>query len=123
MKSRGILKSEDGSTLIETLVASAILVSVLLPASMFLGYTANNPQNKEKILALSLAQSEMEKVLYEKTYAGYEKEVEGRWTLKNVVTSGDDLVQVEISVYRKNKLEPIITLTTERLLYETDPGK
>ncbi|MEX2345034.1 MAG: hypothetical protein WD604_05430 [Balneolaceae bacterium] len=120
MKHPAILKNENGSTLIETLVATAILVSVLLPVSMFLGYAANNPQNEEKILALGLAQAEMEKVLSEKSYTGFEKEIDDRWLVTGVITKDDNLVQVGVSVYRKNKQKPVITLTTERLLYEAD---
>lgn len=121
MKSLSTLKNETGSTLIETLVAMAILVSVLLPVSMFLGYAGNSPRNEEEIVALGLAQAEMEKTLSEEKYTEDEKIVGERWIVKKSVISELNLMQIEVSVYRNNKAEPLITLTTERLFYEVDP--
>lgn len=121
MKSLSTLKNETGSTLIETLVAMAILVSVLLPVSMFLGYAGNSPRNEEEIVALGLAQAEMEKTLSEEKYTEAEKIVGERWIVKKSVISELNLMQIEVSVYRNNKAEPLITLTTERLFYEVDP--
>lgn len=120
MTQQSKLKDEDGSTLVETLVAMAILVSVLLPTTLFLGFIAANPMNKEKITALGLAQSEMERVLASKEYPGTERVVEDQWIIKRVVSKKKKLVQVEVSVYRKNRTQPILTLNTERLLYEND---
>ncbi len=113
-----ILKNEDGATLVESLVAMAILVSVLLPAVMFLGYIANTNHNKDKIIALGLAQSEMETVLKNKSFSNSEREVGGRFIIQNKIVKEDKLVQINISVYRRNKPDPILKLTTERLLYE-----
>lgn len=111
------LKNEDGSTLVETLVAMAILVSVLLPTSLFLGYMSANSINADKITALGLAQNEMEKVLANEKYADKEI-VKERWIVKSATSKKENRVFIEVLVYRKNKSEPVITLNTERLLYE-----
>jgi len=52
-----------GSTLVELLVAMSLLLGVILPAGAFLGYAANFPVNKEKIIALGDAQQEMEELI------------------------------------------------------------
>lgn len=116
-------KDENGSTLVETLVAMAILVSVLLPTSLFLGYIAANPLNEEKIIALGLAQTEMEKIIASEKYENHEKTVDDRWIVTNTIIEQEDLVQIEISVYRKKRIEPVVTLTTERLLYENETSE
>jgi len=113
-----VLKKEGGATLVETLVAMAILVSVLLPTSLFLGYVAFTPHNKEKIVALSIAQSEMETLLAEKKYLSDKKVVNDRWVIENRIESSGNFIQLKVSVYRKNKPKPIVILKTERLLYE-----
>lgn len=118
MKSQHDIKNEDGSTLVETLVAMAILVSVLLPAGMFLGYMANTPQNEEKIIALGLAQSEMEQVLDSGNYKNAEREIDNKWLIRNTIAKEDNLLQISVSVYRKNKSKPILKLITERLVYD-----
>jgi Tfp pilus assembly protein PilV len=112
------LKDEEGSTLIESLVAMTILVSVLLPASMFLGYVAASPQNEEKILALGIAQSEMEQVLGSRDYQNRSKIVDRKWTVQNRITKTENLVKIQIVVYRVNRTKPVIQLQTKRLFYD-----
>ncbi len=60
-----LVSSSKGTTLVEVLVSLALLLSVLLPASIFLGYIANYPDNRNKVIALSRAQTSMEQLLKE----------------------------------------------------------
>lgn len=117
------IQDEDGSTLVETLVAMAILVSVLLPTSLFLGYIASNPLNKDKVTALGIAQSEMEQVLANKDYANNEEVIKGNWIIDRRISEEENLVLIRISIYRKDKPEPVITLNTERLQYQDNVSK
>lgn len=112
------LKNEEGTTLIETLVAMAILVSVLLPTAMFLGYITTNPINKEKIKALGMAQTEMESILNNKRYQSAKKEIGEKWLIIDSTSVKNRLVNINVLVYKKHRSKPLVTLRTERLYYD-----
>lgn len=107
--------SGNGATLVELLVAMALLLSVLLPTGMFLGYMANYPQNKNKILALGKAQTALEELLHKKNYKQKESIVESGsgWSVKEEVMPDSIRVYLRVRVYRHNK--EIVSLSTVRL--------
>jgi len=119
-KSWSWFREESGATLVETLVALSILVSVLLPASLFLGYVAFNPRNKDKIQAIGLAQSVMEQTLESYNFINKEKRMGKKWTIRQTVTRHRDLVIIDVKVYRMKDVEPIVSFHTERIYHKLE---
>ena len=105
---------EDGSTLVEVMVAMALLLSVALPAGMFLGYLAHYPINGEKIRAMGIAQSAMETMLQHDRFV-QKSEVEqmpGRWALERKQLLNAGWVYLEVTVYRHGKA--LVSFSTVR---------
>lgn len=113
--------NEEGTTLVETLVAMTILVSVLLPSGLFVAYIATNPINKQKMLALGIAEVEMESILNSKKYVSNRTEKD-KWIIESAISEAYNLLQIRVSVYRRtNPDKSIVTLTTERIVNEDAP--
>lgn len=106
--------SENGSTLIELLVAMALLLGVLLPAGALLTYVSHSPLNKQKIVALGMAQPAMEEILRQDEW-NPKVEVTERlagWSLKTEIKKLDQIVEIEVTAIRRGKT--IIQLNTYR---------
>lgn len=108
-------KSEDGTTLVELMVAISLLVVVLIPAGLFLGNLAHNPANKDKIIAVGMAQSELELLLGEDTPESINETIELNtgWTIERQVTLHEGWVFLKVGVYRRDKA--LVRLATARL--------
>ena len=107
-----------GSSLVELLVSMALLISVLLPAGVFLGYVAHYPKNQEKIYATGIAQTVMEETIYHKLYDRKEESIplNPGWTLKQTVTPNEGWVHLEVVVFLREK--QIVRFSTIRLTDE-----
>jgi len=94
-----------GTSLVELLVSMALLISVLLPAGVFMGYVAHYPKNQEKIYAAGIAQTEMEKTIFHKLFDQTEvtTPLKPGWTLKKTVTPDEAWVYIEIGVFLREK--------------------
>lgn len=96
----------------------AILVSVLLPVILFLGHISNYPQNKDKLLALSIAQTEMETALQQQLYEDGREILDDRWIIHREIEKRRHLISIEIEVFKTDTSRSIVKLHTERLHYE-----
>lgn len=112
------LVSEDGYTLVESLIALSILLIVLVPSAMFLTYIGNNILAKDKIVSFNHARSQMEFVLATENDSTVTEQVEPNWWVRRTVTKEEDLREITIEVFKKDTLSnPLITLETARLWY------
>lgn len=109
------LMNEDGTTLVEVLVSMALIVSVILPAIIFLGYIAHYPQNKNKVIALSRAQTTMEELLNQNEFTEGENITNFRsaWFLKEQIIFDSSRVTINVSVFHRDR--KLVSLSTVRL--------
>lgn len=111
--------SENGSTLIELLVAMSLLLGVLLPAGALLTYVSHSPLNKQKIVALGMAQSAMEEILRQNEWDPKVEVTKGDvgWSLKTEIKNEGKLIEIEVTALRRG--EAIIQLNTYRQAHKT----
>jgi type II secretory pathway component PulJ len=116
---------ESGYTVLESVVATALLVSVFVPAIGGLAHVVTTETAEKDVRALSLAQAAMERTLHERRFDDRTWTTDGeRWTLRRSVESDDRLVTVTIRAWRSRPgtqpvtltdREPIVELTTSRI--------
>lgn len=107
---------EEGTTLVELMVAMVLLLAVALPSGMFLGYMAHYPRNGEKIVAFGIAQTALEEMLHNKTFIDKtekKEEVRRGWTIKREQLVKRGWIYLRVTVYRKD--EVMVSLNTVRL--------
>jgi prepilin-type N-terminal cleavage/methylation domain-containing protein len=113
-----LIQDEEGYTLIESLIAIAILLAVLVPSTVFLAYVGNNVIAKDKITAFNHARNTMEYVLATENDSTITKQIESNWWVKRVIVQDGNLREIRIEVFKRDTLtEPLITLETARLWY------
>lgn len=108
---------EVGASLVETLVAIAILLAVLVPSTMFLTYIGSNWLVKDKVDSYQLARNEMETIIATENDSSLVR-TDGKWVVKRTITHQDDLYYLEVDVFKRDTTKPpIITLETARIWY------
>ena len=113
----------DGYTLIETIVALALLVTVLVPLGGMLGLTVAGRRVEERIRALQLAERAMERTLARKAYQDATRWMEKRrWRIERAIDRQADVVEIRVSVYRKDRTVPLVELRTARHFCEPPVG-
>ena len=116
-----MMRSEEGYSLVESLVAMAILLAVLVPSAMFLTYIGNNILAKEKIESFNLARNQMELALATQNDSTFTKQIDHKWWVEKVVIREKDLRTIRVSVFKEDTLNvPVITLQTARLWYKEE---
>lgn len=120
MAGNRIIAEESGFSLVETLVALAILLAVLVPAAMFLGVAGNNALARDKITSFNLAKNAMEQALIAEKDSSYVDLKDSKWWVQTTVTpESENLYSVKVAVFKEDTLKaPNVTLETKRLWYE-----
>lgn len=116
-----MIKEEDGYSLVETLVALAILLAVLVPSAMFLGVIGSNTLAKDKIASFNLAKNAMEQALITQRDTSFiDNADDGNWLVKvSTDKETDHLYSIGVEVYREDTLRtPSVSLHTKRLWYD-----
>ncbi len=113
-----IAREEAGYTLVEVLTALVILFIVFLPVSRLCSQLLSSPTNRDRIVAINLAEAAMNRTTLSKKYQT------GQWTEKRqnhsyvvdqkVDREGEALVRIEISVFSKQEEQPLVTVYTFR---------
>jgi len=112
------LNNEEGASLVETLVAMAILLAVLVPSTMFLTYIGSNWLVNGKADSFQIARNEMETIIASKNDSSLVR-VEGKWAIKRSIEKQDKLYYLQVDVFKRDTLQPpIITLETARIWYD-----
>jgi hypothetical protein len=109
---------EKGYTLVETLVASAVLLAVLVPATLFLGKITTGRKGRDLIIASQLAESVMEKTTAREVYENSEEHIrlDNRdWQIVREIEENQGLIKIRIRVFKSKNTEPVFTLKTLRL--------
>jgi Tfp pilus assembly protein PilV len=116
---KGRIFGQAGYTLVETLVAGALFLGVLVPATLFLSRSAMNRSALDLSRASFLAQEEMENTLASKRYQDEEKEIPvGRqaWRIQRETGENDGLVELRVSVFKPGKTDPLVVFRTLRTM-------
>ena len=118
MKSKAhCFTGEDGYTLVEVVVATALLVSVLFPLGGAAIYLLKVRQNERHVLALAYGQDMMEATLHQEAYTNQVVVLEeGRWRVDRTIRRRDKQVVIRVDVFRRGHSEPIVRLMTLRLI-------
>lgn len=109
--------SDDGYTLVETIVALALLVSVLVPTGAILTKTMLSRRSADLIAASQLARMTMERTIINGNYSNESQEVilnKKTWYVSREVRNEMGLVTLQVRVFRKNQVNPVLTLKTLR---------
>ncbi|MFA5669460.1 MAG: hypothetical protein WC967_09450 [Balneolaceae bacterium] len=113
------VKSEDGYSLVESLVAMSLLLAILVPTAMLLVYIGGNTLSKDKITSFTYVQNEMEWVLASKTDTTFVKKMDETWWVKTQVNRDQNLYTIKVGAYKRDTLsQPYIQLETARLWYK-----
>ncbi len=112
-----VLIKEAGYSLVESIVAIALLVTVLAPLGSFVAHLATHRMSKQKIEAFSLAQLTMAEALKHQDYKSKTAHTSnGKWLVTEQYNLKEDIVIIEVEVFRLNRDKPYVTLRTARLL-------
>ena len=113
-----IVYSEEGYSLVESLVAMAILLTVLVPSAMFLMYIGNNVLAKDKITSFNHARNQMEYVLATQNDSTIVRKLDSDWWVKRSVANSGNLKEITVQIFKDDTLsEATSTLKTARLWY------
>ncbi|MEM6335939.1 MAG: prepilin-type N-terminal cleavage/methylation domain-containing protein [Bacteroidota bacterium] len=108
-------RDESGFSIIEVLVALALLLVVLVPLSGFGLKLMGEHHNERQIEALQLARQEMERTILDESYRDVERTTsDERWTIRKNVERHGELVHVQVSVARQPADTALVQLQTLR---------
>ena len=110
---------QRGYTLVEALVASAILLGALIPAILFFGKITVNQRAKDLIIASQLAEEKIEKTITFNQYNNDEKRLNLNnvtWRILQKIKNRSGLIEIRVRVFKKNQLTPLVELKTLRIL-------
>ncbi|MEO1022480.1 MAG: prepilin-type N-terminal cleavage/methylation domain-containing protein [Bacteroidota bacterium] len=111
------MNNERGYSLLETLIALALLLGVLLPGAVFLGFAANNALASDKTTALNLGRSEMEYIISSEMDSSFVRQ-QDQWWIRRSITNDSALVHITVSVFKFDTLNaPVLEFETYRLWY------
>lgn len=121
LETKRLLLETDGHTLIEAVVALALLVTVLVPVSGMLGLMAAGHRVERQMHALQLAERTLEKRLAQRNYQDVTRKIETHWRIEQETEHRDGLVEIRVAVYRQGREAPLVVLRTARALSEPPP--
>lgn len=117
-----IVYTNSGHSLVESMVAIVLLVSVLVPAANFVAQLATQRLGRLKIEALAIGQLAMEEAIENGSYVNQSRSsADDKWVVNEEYKMVDELVILHVSVTRKGRLKPIVLLETARLMPLTNP--
>lgn len=112
-------QDQNGYTIVEMLVASALLIMALIPTLLYLGRIVHSPKSRQIITATYLAQSRMEKTIaesYFETIEEIQKIDHHEFVVQQEVRTQQELVVITVSVFREKNSKPLITLQKCRMI-------
>ena len=119
MKFLKIIRKEEGYTLLETVVAMALFVAVLIPLGSVIGNLMLDKTSERLTAALQIAQSEMNRTIAEKDFTDKVASHNNRLSLERKVTREGNLIQITIKITSKtNPEKPLIVLNKHIIDYK-----
>jgi len=115
MNIKKIIQCQRGYTVVETLVASAILMGVLIPSLLFLGRATASQANRDRVVASQLAVEEMERTIAFSLHEYEERVVQlnrKTWRVVRLIDNQMGLVEIRVQVSKPTRNHPIIEMKT-----------
>ena len=111
------LRATAGHSLVEVVVATSLIVTVLIPLSGLAIYLLTAQRNEPHLVALAIGQQAMEATLHNRDYTSRTLQLhEGRWRVQKRVSQTGNQIIIVIHVFRQHRPEPLVELMTVRLL-------
>jgi hypothetical protein len=111
------LRETAGHSLVEVVVATSLVMTVLVPLSGMVVFLLNSRQNAGHLVALALAEEFMEETLHERSYVSRHVTLDrDRWLVQKSVSQTGNQVTIVIRVFRRHRPRPLAELMTVRLL-------
>jgi prepilin-type N-terminal cleavage/methylation domain-containing protein len=119
MNEKKYIQDEKGYTLIETIVAMVLFLSVLIPLIATMGNVMLDHKAKLTSSALALAVTEMNSIADSRDFTEAIKTMEGGLIVQRKVQMSVPLMEVEVSVRTAGELpKEIVTLKRVFLVYQ-----
>jgi type II secretory pathway pseudopilin PulG len=115
-----IIKNNKGYTTIETVVALAIFLAVLIPLSQLLARLIYSEKTRDLIVAMQLARQEMEETINTQNYVDNQKLAmmnNKKWMINCSVKIRDELVELHAQVFKSGNVKPVTELKTLRVIW------
>lgn len=111
------LRETAGHSVVEVVVATSLVVTVLIPLSGLAIYLLTAEQNEPHLVALSIGQQVMEETLHKRDYESQTVWLhEDRWRVQKRISQAGNQITIVIRVFRQHRPEPLVELMTVRLL-------
>ena len=111
--------NQNGYTILEVMIASAVFAVVLIPMVALLGNVLIKYSTSDLITATNLAREEMERTLHDRAFEDLQKNVQmGSLSYKIIkeVENQDDLLLIRIEVFRAKDDKVLASIYTEKYL-------
>ncbi len=115
-----VRENNRGYTTIETVVALAIFLAVLIPLSQLLARLMYTEKTRDMIVAMQLARQEMEETINTQNYVDNQKLVmmnNKKWRINRLVKIRDELVELHVQVFKSGNVKPVTELKTLRVIW------
>lgn len=115
---KSLIHEQDGYTLIETVTAVALLVTVLVPTGALLAHLVTEHQAARQARALMFAETAIEEMILH--HAQQDEAPAGRdethrtWRIVRSSQTQGGLVELRVAVYWKDREAPTVVLQTAR---------
>ncbi len=107
----------SGHSLVEAIVAFALLATVLVPAGSIVVQLATQRLAYQKMEALAIGQMAMEKAIKNASYDNRTHlSADGKWMVQEDYQQVKDLIIIQISVTRNGSSKPLMSFSTARLM-------
>lgn len=108
--------ASGGYAVLEVVVATALIVTVLVPLSGMAIYPFTVNQNEPHLVALMLGRHTMEEALHARSYESQTIRLEqGRWRVHKTITQAGNQITIRVRVFRRHRPKPLVELMTVRL--------
>lgn len=110
-----ITHGSEGHTLVEVVVALAVLLTVLVPVAMTAVHAMESRSSRDVTEALIVAQSAMEEAMILGIPDSLSRHVE-RWVVHATSMVDDDMIWYEVNVVQARSGRVVVSLRTARFL-------
>ena len=108
IKKNKALRDEEGYTLLETLVAMAIFVSVLIPLGTTLGSLLLDRSAESTRHALALAVSETSRIIANQDYTDVKRESDDGYVIQRRVDRSNDTADITVTIAQIRKPDKVL---------------
>jgi type II secretory pathway pseudopilin PulG len=116
MKLLKIIRKEEGYTLLETVVAMALFVAVLIPLGSVIGNLMLDKTSERLRTALQIAQSEMNRTIAGKDFTDKFTPHNNGLSSERKITREGNLIQIAIKITSKTKPDKNLLVLNKNII-------